>query len=81
MFELEVIIFKQNYNTCLYFQEYNKGFAFSTKFHYFSDQKWHILDLKKKFKGQNSLLGFQNTTLQKNSKRFQKKFHNFFSNV
>ena len=38
---------KQNSNACLYFQEYKKGFAFSTKFLYFSDQKWHILHLKK----------------------------------
>ena len=35
--------------TCLYLQEYKKEFAFSTKFHYFSDQKQHILHLKKQF--------------------------------
>ena len=44
MSELEVTNFKrlemiekQNnfYITCLYFQEYKKGFAFLTKFHYF----------------------------------------------
>ena len=33
-----------NYNASLY-----KKIAFSTKFYYFSDQKWHILHLKKKY--------------------------------
>ena len=52
------MIQKQNYNASLYFQEYKKGFAFSTKFHYFSDQKRHILHLKKQFFFQNFFLKF-----------------------
>ena len=44
---LEMIEKLNNFDiTCLYLQEYKKAFAFSTKFHNFSDQKWHILHLK-----------------------------------
>ena len=47
---LEMIEKPNNFGiTCLYLQEYKKAFAFSTKFHYFSDQKQHILHLKKQF--------------------------------
>ena len=51
---LEMIEKPNNFGiTCLYLQEYKKAFAFSTKFHYFSDQKQHILHLKKQFFFQN----------------------------
>ena len=47
---LEMIGKQNNFDiTCLYLQEYKKEFAFLTKFHYFSDQKRHILHLKKQF--------------------------------
>merc|ERR1712020_772158 len=45
---LEMIEKLNNFDiTCLHLQVYKKEFAFSTKFHYFSDQKLHILHLKK----------------------------------
>ena len=56
---LEMIEKPNNFGiTCLYLQEYKKAFAFSTKFHYFSDQKQHILHLKKQFFFQNFFLKF-----------------------
>ena len=47
---LEMIEKQNNFDiTWLYLQEYKKAFAFSTKFHNFSDQKWHILHMKINF--------------------------------
>ena len=71
---LEMIEKLNNFDiTCLYLQEYKKEFAFSTKFHYFSDQKQHILHLKKQFFFKKFFWNFQKKIFHQISPNYDQK--------